>query len=157
VSSKQVIVRGTVVPGYRVASRKSQEYPYGTIERQKPFFRQLGLDLQMYYSGTINISIAPFAFFMKNPEYTFRQVEWTDLHPPEDFSFSRCTVLFKGKRYAGMIYYPHPETKKRHFENASILEILAVFIPDLHYGDPIEVEMRANEIEVSPATPSSRS
>ena len=109
-------------------------------------FKDLGLDLERFYSGTLNISIAPYTFTMTDPEYTFRQVAWTDLHPPEDFSFSRCKVIFKGEAYEGYVYYPHPETKKRHFQDASILEVLAVHIPDLKYGDHVEVELKADKV-----------
>jgi hypothetical protein len=143
-----ITIRGTVVPGYRVASKELNDYPYGTIERQKPFFKSLGLDLDRFYSGTINISIGPATFTLKNPQYTFRKVAWTDLHPPEDFSFSRCHVVFKGKEYEGVIYYPHPETKKRHFENDSVLEVITAHIPDLGYGARIEVELQAAEVAV---------
>lgn len=143
-----VSVRGIVVRGYRVASQKSKDYPYGTIDKQKPVFKNLGLDLERFYSGTLNISIAPYTFAMVHPEYTFRQVAWTDLHPPEDFSFSRCGVIFKGEAYEGVVYYPHPETKKRHFEDASILEVLTVHIPDLNYGDWVEVELQVGEVLV---------
>jgi hypothetical protein len=99
--------------------------------------------------GTLNISIAPKTFVLTDPEYTFRQVAWTDLHPPEDFSFSRCKVVYKGKVYEGCVYYPHPETKKRHFQDASILEVLAEHIPDLKYGDQIEVELKSTNVFVS--------
>ena len=146
--SEIITVNGIVVRGYRVASQKSRDYPYGTIDKQKPFFKKLGLNLDRFYSGTLNIFIAPLIFIMKHPEYTFRQVEWTDLHPPEDFSFSRCIVIFRGEEYEACVYYPHPETKTRHFENASILEILAVHIPELNYGDSIEVNLQADEVEV---------
>ena len=144
-----VSVRGIIVRGYRVASQKSKDYPYGTIDKQKPVFKNLGLDLERYYSGTLNVSIAPYTFKMTNPTYTFRQVAWTDLHPPEDFSFSRCKIIFKGKQYEGYVYYPHPETKKRHFENASILEVMTAHIPDLNYGDQVEVELQADEVLVT--------
>jgi hypothetical protein len=142
------VITGVIVEGYRVASGPSKDYPYGTIEKQIPFFEVLGLDLARFYSGTLNVSIAPQTFEMTHPEYTFRQVSWTDLHPPEDFSFSRCTVGFKWGRYAGYIYYPHPETKKRHFESASILEIISVYIPDIKYGDRVELELNADEVRI---------
>ena len=74
---------------------------------------------------------------------------WTDLHPPEDFSFSPCTVRFKNCNYDGYVYYPHPETKKRHFENASILEVITVHIQDIRYGDKVEVELDAQEIRIT--------
>jgi len=143
-----ITIRGTVVPGYRVASQSSKDYPYGTIDQQKPFFKRLGLDLEQFYPGTINLSIAPLTFAVVQPEFTFRQVEWTDLHPPEDFSFSQCRLVYKGKTYQAYIYYPHPETKKRHFEDASILEILAEYIPSLNYGATVEVELQTAEIQV---------
>jgi hypothetical protein len=141
-------VRGVVVAGYRVASGPSKDYPYGTLEKQIPLFKERGLDLERFYPGTLNISIAPQSFEMVKPEYTFRQVAWTDLHPPEDFSFSRCTLGYKLNMYASYVYYPHPETKKRHFENASILEIISVRIPDIKYGDQVTVELNMDELHI---------
>jgi len=142
----QTVVSGVIVEGYRVASGPSKDYPYGSLEKQIPLFKQRGLDLEGYYYGTLNVAIAPHAFEMVNPAYTFRQVAWTDLHPPEDFSFSPCTLRFRGEEYAGYVYYPHPETKKRHFESASLLEIIAVYIPEIRYGDLVEVEINADEV-----------
>jgi len=142
------IVSGVVMAGYRVASGPSKDYPYGTLEKQIPLFTQLGLDLQRFYQGTLNVSIVPAIFEMQNPEYTFRKVAWTDLRPPEDFSFSRCTVRYKGGSYAGYVYYPHPETKKRHFESASLLEIITSFIPEIQYGERVELELSPEEIHI---------
>ena len=144
----QTVIAGVIVEGYRVASGPSRDYPYGTLEKQIPLFKQLGLNLEGYHLGTLNISIAPATFEMVNPEYTFRQVAWTDLHPPEDFSFSRCTVKYKGSRVEGYVYYPHPETKMRHFENASLLEIISVYIPEIQYGERVELELNADEIRI---------
>ncbi|MGD0878159.1 MAG: hypothetical protein ABSA01_08445 [Anaerolineales bacterium] len=144
----QTVVSGVVVAGYRVASGPSKDYPYGTLERQIPLLRKLGLNLERFHPATINVSIAPATFEMIDPEYTFRQVAWTDLHPPEDFSFSRCTVRFKDASHAGYVYYPHPETKKRHFENASLLEIISGFIPGIQYGERVELELNADEIRI---------
>ncbi len=132
--------------GHQVASRPSKDYPYSSLEKQKPFFKALGLDLQKYFTGTLNISIAPFEFEMVKPEHTFDLVEWTDLHPPETFSFSRCKVIFKGVEYTGWVYYPHPETKKTHFQNASLLEVITYEIPDIQYGDGVDIEINPDEI-----------
>ena len=131
----QTVISGVIVAGYRVASGPSKDYPYGSLEKQIPLFKQRGLNLERFNLGTLNVSIAPSSFEMEHPEYTFRQVAWTDLHPPEDFSFSRCTVIFRGASYAGYVYYPHPETKKRHFESASLLEIISVYIPEIQNGE----------------------
>ena len=135
--------------GHQVASRPSKDYPYSSLEKQKPFFKALGLDLYEYFNGTLNISIAPLEFEMIRPEFTFELVEWTDLHPPETFSFSRCKVFFKGVEYAGWVYYPHPETKKTHFQNASLIEVITYEIPDIQYGDKLEIEVNADEIHVT--------
>lgn len=145
---KTLTVKGIVVKGHRVASGPSRDYPYGTIEKQKPCFKALGLDLEKVYDGTLNVSIYPNTFEMKDPEFTFERVEWTDLHPPETFSFSRCALMFKGKRYAGWVYYPHPETKERHFQQPSIIEILAGFIPGIRYGVEVEIELNGEEIQI---------
>ena len=142
-------LRGILTRGYQVASRPSRDYPYSSLEKQKPFFKALGLNLYEYFNGTLNISIAPLEFEMVRPEFTFELVEWTDLHPPETFSFSRCKVFFKGVEYAGWVYYPHPETKKTHFQNASLIEVITYEIPDIQYGDKLEIEVNTDEIHVT--------
>lgn len=132
-----------------MASKPSDVYPYGTIEKQKPFFKELGLNLDRFYSGTLNVSISPSTFEMTNPEFTFERVEWTELNPPETFSFSRCTLIHKGIHYSGWVYYPHSETKVRHFNNPAVIEILVRHIPDIHYGDEVELELNSDEISIA--------
>ena len=144
------LLHGILMRGHQVASRPSKEYPYSSLEKQKPFFKALGLDLQEYFNGTLNISIAPFVFEMTHPDFTFELVEWTDLHPPETFSFSRCKVIFKGVEYAGWVYYPHPETKKTHFQNPSLIEVITYQITEIQYGDTLDVEVNTDEILVRP-------
>lgn len=139
-------LHGLLMRGHQVASRPSAAYPYSSLEKQKPFFKSLGLDLYEYFNGTLNLSIAPLKFEMKHPELTFELVEWTDLHPPETFSFSRCTVFFQGGSYAGWVYYPHPETKKTHFHNPSLLEVITHTISSIQYGDEMEIEINSDEI-----------
>ena len=51
--------------------------------------------------------------------------------------------------YEGWVYYPHPETKKRNFQNPSLLEVIAALIPDIKYGDELEVQVNPERIEVS--------
>jgi len=142
------ILHGILTRGHQVASRPSKDYPYSSLEKQKPFFKALGMDLYPYFNGTLNISIAPFEFKMEHPELTFELVEWTDLHPPETFSFSRCRVIFKGVEYAGWVYYPHPETKKTHFQNSSLIEVIAFQISGIQYGDKLDIEINTDEILV---------
>ncbi len=149
-----LVVPGVVVRGHRVASQPSKEYPYGTLEKQKPYFEALGLDLSGFFLGTLNISIAPFTFEVVKPKYTFPLVEWTDLHPPETFSFSPCRVAFRGREYEGLVYYPHPETKIRHFQDPSLVEVLAEFIEEIACGDGVSLMLNPEEIKLilSPQT-----
>src|SRR5512143_3895809 len=88
--SEWKVVSGIVIEGYGVASGPSQDYPYGALDRQRPIFKARGFDLDGYFNGSLNIDIRPATFKMLKPEYTFPLVEWTDPHPPETFSFSRC-------------------------------------------------------------------
>ncbi len=144
-------VSGILTRGHQVASHPSKDYPYSALEKQKPFFKALGLDLYEFFHGTLNISIAPLAFKISAPEFTFPLVEWTELHPPETFSFSRCIVHFKGIAYRGWVYYPHPETKKRHFQDPSLIEVIAKAIPEIRYVDSLEVEIVREEITLQAA------
>ncbi len=143
-----ISLQGVIVQGYRVASGPSQDYPYGALERQKPIFKSRGLDLDHYFNGTLNIDIHPCTFQLIKPEFTFYNVEWTDLHPPEHFSFSRCKVIYKGIEYEGWVYYPHPETKRRNFQNPSLLEVMAYPIPEIRYGDEVHALVNTDEIVV---------
>lgn len=144
-----ITLKGRLKQGYRVASGPSAAYPgYGSIEKQKPYFKALGLDLDAMFNGTLNISIEPYAFGMAKPTHTFRAVKWTELTDAEDFSFSQCKVRFQGREYEGWVYYPHPETKKDHFQEASTVEVLAPFIRDIKYGDELEIILDTAEIEI---------
>lgn len=140
------LVSGILVQGYGVASGPSRDYPYGALDRQRPFFKAGGLDLSSYFNGSLNIDIRPHIFSMRKPEFTFYHVEWTDLHPPEHFSFSRCRVIFKAIEYDGWVYYPHPETKLRHFQNPSLLEVIAMPVPGIRYGNALQVRLNPDEI-----------
>jgi hypothetical protein len=143
-----MLVRGVIVLGYRVASGSSRDYPYGALDRQRPIFKSRGLDLSGYFNGTLNIDIRPRTFRLVKPEFTFYNVEWTDLHPPEHFSFSPCRVIYKDVEYEGWLYYPHPETKRRHFQDPSLLEVIAHPIPGISYGDEVNVLVNPEEVAI---------
>lgn len=143
-----ISVHGILVQGYHVASGPSADYPYGALERQRPLFAARGFDLGACFNGTLNVDIRPQTFRMLKPEFTFHHVEWTDRHPPEHFSFSRCQVIYQAVEYDGWVYYPHPETKIRNFQNPALLEVIAVRIPGIQYGDELDVVVNAEEIEV---------
>jgi hypothetical protein len=144
-----IFLPGILARGYRVASGPSQDYPYGALERQRPLFKARGLDLDGFFNGTLNIDIHPATFSMLKPQFTFPLVEWTDLHPPETFSFSACKVLYRDVEYEGWVYYPHPETKRRNFQNPSLLEVIAQPISGIRYGDALGVWVNTEEIGVN--------
>lgn len=141
-------IPGIVKPGYGVASGKGGDsrFPQGTIAMQVPFFRELGLDLSGYFWGTLNISIHPHRYKVKNSKFTFRNVKWSPTEPAEDFSFFDCRILFGNTCYEGLIYYPHPETKPEHFQAADILEIIAPKIDGLNYGDKVRLECDRDQV-----------
>jgi len=143
-----ILVSGTVVEGHRVASGPSKDYPYSSLARQKPLFKAGGLDLERFFQGTLNVSIAPRRWQLLRPAFTFRGVEWTNLHPPEDFSFSPCQVRFQGMAYEGYVYYPHPETKIRNFQDPSLIEVIAEQIPGIGYRDRVELELNSQQIRI---------
>jgi len=143
-------IKGIVIEGRGWTSGQAKDCPYreGTVGLQIPHLRKRGLDLSGFYPGTLNISIKPKKFSVKHPEFTFRNIRWHIDHPPEDFSFSRCRVYFKGRRASGVVYYPHPETKVGYFLDNSTLEIIAEYIEPIHCGDEVEIELNTDEIEV---------
>ena len=133
---------GRVVSGHGVASGRSNDSPYpaGTIAMQAPVFRQQGLDLSDCWPGTVNLSFAPLELRLKDPDHCFQQLHWTDLHPPETFSFWRVVLITEsGQRTFGWIYLPHPETKQRHWQSSSTLELLAPFLDGLVPNSRLEV------------------
>jgi len=150
VAGKRVTLKGRVKRGHGIASGASPDSPYprGSLDMQIPLFRELGLNLSNMHPGTLNISIEPFTFTVNDPEFTFYGVEWTDEHPPENFSFSKCKLIHDNESYTGWIYYPHPETKMRDFQGPSIIEVVADYISGLECGDPIEIMLNTGEIQL---------
>ena len=151
IQQESIKVSGIIKPGHQVASGMATNSPYaqGTIAMQMPYFKKLGLDLSSYFLGTLNIAIAPQKFKILKPKYTFPLVKWHPHYPAETFSFSPCQVMFAGVKYDGLIYYPHPETKIGHFQADSILEAIAPTIPDLKYGDKVQLKVDSREITIA--------
>jgi hypothetical protein len=150
VDSNDVWVQGILRKGYGVASGPSADYPYGALERQVPLFTARGLDLEGCFLGTLNLDIRPLRFELIRPEFTFRDVHWTDLHPPEHFSFSRCRISRADAELEAWIYYPHPETKERHFQDASLLEVIAPYIAGLASGDSLRICVDPDSVSIRP-------
>lgn len=128
---------GTVTAGHGVASGRSagtagNPYPQGSVAMQAPMFKSLGLDLSLCYFGTVNLDIAPQSWQLLQADHCFAYLRWTDLHPPETFSFVALEVQWLGAWHAGWLYYPHPETKATHFQNRSTMELILPKLDGLH-------------------------
>ena len=148
-------VKGIVKEGHGVASGKAGDprFTQGTISMQIPYFAELGLKLEQYYSATINLAIFPHRYEIINPKYTFRNVKWSAENPAEDFSFFDCRILMPSKEFTssgieGLIYYPHPETKPEHFQSPDVVEILTTYIDNLHYGDELMIEVDSQQMKI---------
>jgi hypothetical protein len=133
--------QGRITTGHGVASGRSAHSPYpaGTIAMQRPIFQSLGLDLSDCWPGTLNLSFAPLELQLRDPDHCFTAVTWTDRHPPETFSFWRVELRSAGAVQMGWIYYPHPETKQRHWQPATTVELLSAWIPGLKPGAALEL------------------
>jgi len=150
-------VKAIVRAGHRVASGEStsdRRFPGGTIRMQEPFFKERGLDFNAFFGGdfvygTLNLSIAPHRFKIASPEFFFQNVKWTDVFPPENFYFSPAEVGFRKKNYKALIYIPDPATKPDHFQDPSVIEVIAERVDGLSYDDEVILSYPAEALEIT--------
>lgn len=123
----------------------------GTITLQRPLFAALGLDLSSFHPATINVDIAPAEYRTRRPAHTFADVDWTEVHGPESFSFLTCVLTRERdpQAHLGWVYHPHPETKPMHDQPATVLELLMPYLPALASGDRATLHLDPAEITVS--------
>ena len=143
-----------VVRGHQVASGRGGDprFPGGTLRMQMPFFLALGLDLSPYHPGTLNVSVAPLRYRVRQPRLTFGQVKWHPTAPAEDFSFFDVQLLRGGRPpVEGLIYYPHPDTKPEHFQKPDVLELLLPHVDGLAVATDVRLAVRPEQISVEPA------
>ena len=108
---------------------------------QAPLFAERGLDLSAYWPGTLNLSFAPQTVTLSNPDFCFPHLRWTTLHPPETFSFWRVVLrrVSSSQAVNALLYFPHPETKMRHWQPQSVVEVLAPWLTNLDLDEPLEL------------------
>ncbi|MFM7651566.1 MAG: hypothetical protein ACKO5M_01370 [Vulcanococcus sp.] len=133
--------QGQLVAGHGVASGRAQDSPYpaGTVALQAPHFLAHGIDLSPYQAATLNLDFAPGEWRLRDPDHHVALLRWTDRHPPETFSFWHCRL----QRLAAadpidlpaLLYHPHPETKRAHHQQPSLLELLAPPLGVLEPGE----------------------
>ena len=143
---------GTIIQGHQVASgnAKDPRFPNGTLALQAPIFAAKGFKIDTYHPGTINVSIAPLTYEVLKSIHTFRDVKWHPDTPGEDFSFFNCRIrLADDTDYIdAIVYRPHPETKPEHFQDPSVLEILAPLICGISYGSKVDLQLPRQQLQV---------
>tara|TARA_R110002096_G_scaffold353937_2_gene547166 strand:- start:35 stop:505 length:471 start_codon:yes stop_codon:yes gene_type:complete len=140
-------VDAVVVKGHQVASGQNGDprFPDGTLRMQVPFFEQHGIDLRHWHLATINLSIAPAVYSIHQPRLTIDSLQWHPTEAAEDFSFFDC--LLNG--VAGLIYFPHPDTKPEHEQPDDVLEILLpVEMNDVKYGARMTLSVDPKQMQL---------
>ena len=71
-----------------------------------------------------------------------------DVQTPARAFLLFCVLVDFQESEVRRIYYPHPETKARHHQNDSVIEVLAPWIEGIQYGDHLDLEVRESEVEI---------
>lgn len=140
-------VDGMVVAGHGVASGRATNspYPHGTIRLQQPFFLEAGVDLSQYFSGTLNVDVAPFlaselAHHVAQQRHIVfdGRLRWFG-EIEERFVLSQVEVRVGAVEYEGLWYYPDPATKPDHRQRDTVVELLLPLIAGLANGDRLAI------------------
>ena len=129
---------------------KDPRFPEGTISMQKPHFEKCGFMMDKFFLGTINLDISPFGYELVKPCSSCDYVRWSPVMPPENFSFFKCCLWVSRKIgreiYPAYIYMPHPSTKPGFFQPENIIEVIAPYISNLHYGATVELSATKDSV-----------
>lgn len=147
---ENALVRGEIKSGHGVASGKGKDerYPEGTLKQQFKYFLGRGLDLSNYFMGTINLDISPNTYEIKKPKHFFKNIDWSDYIPPENFYFFDVSLYFKDRAYEGLIYMPDPETKEDHVQIPNMLELILPKINGLEYGLTVDIAIKKDQLNI---------
>ena len=52
--------------------------------------------------------------------------------------------------YESLVYRPHPETKVEHFQDESLVEVLAPWVEGIRTGSGVMLAFRAGQVRVEP-------
>jgi len=139
--------------GHGVASGKTPDprFPLGTLQMQAPFILKGGLDLSLYHSGTLNLSLLCASIKFLKPDFFFSQVKWSEDLPAENFSFYPCALRKNNSScwVNGFIYWPHPSTKPEFHHPPKTYEILAPTMPDLQLGELMDLRPSGQSFEIA--------
>jgi hypothetical protein len=130
---------GIVIAGHGVASGRAADSPYtaGSIVLQQPHFLEAGIDLSPYFSGTLNVDLAPHMPRLQRIVFD-GMLHWHgDI--TERFVLACIDCRVAGREVEGLWYYPHPETKPAHFQRDTVVELLLPYIEGIAAGDAVSV------------------
>ena len=149
-ANDNILLRGEIKAGYGVASGKGKDerYPEGTLKQQFKHFLERGLDLSNYFMGTINLDISPCSYKIKKPKYFFKNIDWSDYIPPENFYFFDVILYYEDKTYKGLVYLPDPETKADHIQKPAMFELIFPKIKGLEYGDLVDIALKKDQLDI---------
>ena len=134
---------GVVIAGHGVASGRAADSPYpaGSIALQQPHFLAAGIDLAPYFSGTLNVDLAPHHPQLQPSRIVFDgMLHWYgDI--TERFILARIDCRLAGRELEGLWYYPHPETKPAHFQRDTVVELLLPYVHGIAAGDAASIKI----------------
>ncbi|MBV8633692.1 MAG: hypothetical protein JO002_04320 [Burkholderiaceae bacterium] len=132
-------LEGVVITGHGVASGRAADSPYpaGSISLQLPHFLKAGIDLSPYFSGTLNVDLAP--HLPQAKRIVFDGVLHWHGDIAERFTLARVDFRIAAREVEGLWYYPHPETKPAHFQRTSVVELLLPYIAGVAAGDSVSL------------------
>ena len=130
------------VNGHGVASGTSNtlRIPQARSECNRPFFKALGLDLSSCFCGTLNLDFSPLEVSLADPDHCFQRCNGLiSIHlRPSRFGMFRLEKD-QVNLSVGWVYYPHPETKQRHWQSATTLELLAPRLSSVCNGSEAQI------------------
>ncbi len=133
-----IIVDGHGVAGGRAVGSAGNPYPAGSIRLQQPHFLQAGIDLSPYFSGTLNVDLAPHKPEAKRVVFD-GVLHWYG-NIAERFTLARVACRAAGREVEGLWYCPHPETKPAHFQRDTVVELLLPYIDGIAVGDAVSLQ-----------------
>ncbi len=132
---------GVVIAGHGVAGGGAADSPYpaGSISLQQPHFLSAGIDLSPYFSGTLNVDLAPHKPPQSNRVVFDGMLHWYgDIS--ERFTLAKVECRVGGSEVEGLWYYPHPETKPAHFQRETVVELLLPYVEGIAAGDAVSIK-----------------
>ena len=108
----------------------------------------MGFPIDHLHFGTLNISIAPKEYETVQSIRTFRNISWHPKTSPEIFP-TIVEFEFRREAFKKSLYTARTPDKPEHFQESTVLEVIAPWIENISYGVTMELAMPpSNRIEL---------